>query len=89
MREFAGGFFLMCGGRLEEKLAEAFVLYDADGNGFLDGQEISSMFDSFCTIAMDVVCCALSTSTAVLAPDRSFGETVFAAHVPSSRVMSH
>ena len=76
MREFAGGFFLMCGGSLEEKLAEAFMLYDADGNGFLDGQEISALFESFCTIAMDVVCCSLSTTTAVLSPDQSFGKPI-------------
>jgi Ca2+-binding EF-hand superfamily protein len=76
MREFASGFFLLCGGGLEEKLAEAFVLYDDDGNGFLDGQEMRSLFESFYTIAMDVVCCSLSTSTAVLQADRSFGEYV-------------
>lgn len=74
IREFASGFFLMCGGSLEEKLAEAFVLYDADGNGFLDGQEMRSLFESFCTVAMDVVCCSLSTATAVLSPDQSFGK---------------
>eukprot|EP01043_Picozoa_sp_COSAG02_P028484 COSAG02_NODE_1728_length_11182_cov_3.295227_3_plen_318_part_00 len=76
MREFASGFFLMCGGSLEEKLAEAFVLYDADGNGFLDGQEISLLFESFCTVAMDVVCCSLSTATAVLSSDQSFDDVV-------------
>jgi hypothetical protein len=35
-----------------------------------------SLFESFYTIAMDVVCCSLSTSTAVLQADRSFGEYV-------------
>ena len=76
MREFASGFFLLCGGSLEEKLAEAFLLYDADGNGFLDGGEMQSLFGSFYTIAMDVVCCSLSTSTAVLQPDKGFDDLV-------------
>ena len=75
MREFSGNFFLLCGGSLEEKLAEAFVLYDADGNGFLDGQEMGALFESFSTVAMDIVCCSLSTATAVLSPDRSFGKS--------------
>lgn len=34
MREFATGFFLLCGGGFHEKLAEAFNLFDLDGNGF-------------------------------------------------------
>lgn len=76
MREFASGFFLLCGGGLEEKLAEAFMLYDSDGNGFLDGGEMTSLFGSFYTIAMDVVCCSLSTSTAILQPDKGFDDLV-------------
>ena len=82
MREFAGNFFLMCGGSFEERLAEAFVLYDADGNGFLDGQEMSALFESFSTVAMDIACCSLSTATAVLSPDRSFGKPAPMDHFP-------
>ena len=76
LREFAPGFFLLCGGGLEEKLAEAFVLYDADGNGTLDGAEMSTLLGAFTTLAMDVVCCSLSTTTAVLQPDPAFDEAV-------------
>ena len=48
------GFFLLCGGGFHEKLAEAFNLFDLDGNGFLHGVELDMLLDSFYAIAMDV-----------------------------------
>jgi Ca2+-binding EF-hand superfamily protein len=47
MREFATGFFLLCGGTIHEKLAEAFNLFDLDGNGFLHPVELDMLLDSF------------------------------------------
>ena len=35
-------------------LAEAFNLFDLDGNGFLHGVELDMLLDSFYAIAMDV-----------------------------------
>lgn len=76
MREFATGFFLLCAGSFHEKLAEAFNLFDLDGNGFLHGVELDMLLDSFYAIAMDVVCSALSITTDILQPDAQFDHMV-------------
>ena len=37
------GFFLLCGGGFHEKLAEAFNLFDKDGDGTITTQELSTV----------------------------------------------
>jgi len=46
LHEFVSGLSLLCKGTVEEKLELSFKAYDLDGNGYIEKEELASMFKS-------------------------------------------
>lgn len=78
MAECGAGFFLLCGGGLPEKLSAGFNMFDSENAGFLERAQLQSFLEALCALAMDVICCSLSTFRVVLSPAPELEDLVLA-----------